>query len=241
MADEPVVEDPAAALADAAPIEPVVEASDLDRLEGEVDQGYVERLKKEAISHRLKAKEYAEKFEPWKDALDGWDDDQAQAVRDLLAAAKAGDVDAITAILGLGGDAAAQATPEVPAAPEATAAYLTAADVERILAEREQKAAVEAQVAAINKETTDLGYELGSNDHTLLLKIAHEQNLDIAEAHQRVVAWKQSLVDQFVAEKSQGGTPPPAQGAPGSGEREIRTLDDSRAAAMARFNASQTA
>lgn len=236
-----ITPDPAAAPAVDAPVVPdlpadaaVVPSDTFDRLPDEVDTAYVERLKKESINHRLKAKEYAEKFEPWKDALDGWEEDQAEAVRELLAAAKLGDTDAIAAILGLGGDAAETPAPAAPAG----AGYLTATDLERILGEREQKAQVEAQVKAIEGEAKALGYEQGSNDYALLFKIAHEQtNGDLSAADAKVKEWKQSLYDQFVADKAKGATPPPASGGPASGERQITTFEEAKAAALARFGA----
>lgn len=236
---EPLVESPAETLAPVTDLPadvPALAGDDLDRLEGEIDSAYVERLKSESISHRLKAKEYREKYEPWQDVLDGWDEEQAQAVRDLLAAAKAGDTDAITAILGL--DSSTPLAEQTPAAA-AEAAYLTANDLERILSEREQKAQVEAQVKAIESEAVELGYEKGSNEYALLFKIAHEQtDGDLKAADAKVKAWEQSLVDKFVAGKAGGATPPPAAGGPASGERQIENLDDSKMAALARFNAS---
>lgn len=228
-ADAPIVED-------AAPGGDMPEEPSLDRLDGEVDSAYLERLKNESIKHRLEAKDVRQQFEPWKDVLTGWDADEAAAVRELLVAAKEGNVDAIKEILGLGGDP----TPEAQPAPTAEAqGYLTQADLERILSEREQRAQIDAQVKAIENEAKELGYEQGSNDYALLFKIAHEKtDGDLQAAHQQVQAWKQSLVDQFVAQKADAPIAPPSAGGPASGEREIRTLDDSKAAALARFNAS---
>ena len=247
MSDTPTdtnveVPEPAAeAPVDAAPAPEVAAeavADTLDRLDGEVDQAYLERLKKEAISHRLRAKEIAQQFDPWKDAVDGWEEDQAEAVRQLLAAAKAGDTDTVMAILGIETPGTPEPTP--PAAPPEASAGITLADVERLLAEREQKAKLEADIKAIEEQVGALGYEKGSNDYVLLFKIANEEtNFDLNAAHEKVQAWKQSLVDQFVTQKANGATPPPAQGGPPGGERQIETLEDAKQAALARFGASR--
>lgn len=216
-------------------------ADALDRLDGEIDQAYLERLKKEAISHRLRAKEIGQQFDPWKDALDGWEDDQAEAVRQLLVAAKQGDTDTVMAILGV-------ETPQTsvspaapgPAAGEAEPAGITLADVERLLNEREQKAQFDAQVKAIEEQAVSLGYEKNSPEYVLLFRFANEDpNYDLNAAHQRVQAWKQSITDQFVQQKATGATPPPSGGGDPSHEREIVTLEDAKAAALARFGASR--
>lgn len=214
-------------------------ADALDRLDGEIDQAYLDRLKKEAIGHRLRAKEVSQQFEPWKDSLDGWDDEQADAVRQLLSAVKSGDTDTIMALLGID-EPSSPGVVDPPPAPGEAPSPVTLADVERLLDERAQQAKLESDIKAIEEVVTGLGYEKGSNDYVLLLKIANENGGDLDAAHAKVTEWKQSLYDQFVADKAKGPMPPPQQGGPASGERRIETLDDSRAAAMARFGASQT-
>lgn len=243
--DDPVVEEPLAVASDVASDAPAPTAAPADPFDDTerttFDRGYVEQVRRDAANYRNKAKELEERLSPWKDALEGWEPDDQQAVKELLAAVKKGDRDAITAILGLDDGAVA---PDVTTAPQpGDPGYLTPADFDRLLeerlSEREQKAELDRQVKAIESEAKELGYEQGSNDYALLFKIAHEQtDGDLKAADEQLKAWKQSFVDQFVASKANAPTPPPSSGGPASGERQILTLDDAKKAALERFNAS---
>lgn len=215
------------------------------------DRSYVEKLRHEAASRRTKQRELEEQWKPWQEALDGYEPDDKAAVLNLAKSLKE-DPDAAAAMmrryLGLDDEEAPAGAPEVTsAAAEQAAQYLTAADLDRLLQEREQRAQQEAQVKAINDEAKGLGYdpaaERGTAEHRRYVQLVYVANHttggDLAKAHEALEAERQAVIDQYVAAREAAAdgapTPPRAGGAAPSQEREIKSYDDGVLAARERF------
>ena len=224
--------DVAAPEAEAPAAEPVtgfaVEASlDGDLPDGvdKFDRGYVEKIRGEAAKYRT---EYA----PFRDAFDGYESEDRDA---LLALAKE---------LQENPDAAARRMLEASRAIAgdkfddwlngAEPEYLTPDVLEARLAEREAKQRQEAEVAAIQREAVELGYQENSPDHAKLFWIAANQtNGDLKAADAAIKAERQSIIDAYVAEVREKGsgfpaTPTQVTGTPSNqGENNTpRTLRD---------------
>lgn len=121
-----------------------------------------------------------------------------------------------------------------PAEPK----YLTADDLNRVLTEREQKAAASQAVAKIESDAVTLGYNPESEDYVALLSIASKNGGDLQAAHKVMTDKRQKIIDDYLASKKaeSGSTPVPQTGAAPSGEHEIKSLADADRAARELFN-----
>lgn len=232
---------------------PVADADPFDDPANEqFDRAYVEKLRKEAGDHRVKVKELSDKWQPWAETLEGFEEDDRQAVLELASALRTNPEAAeqwMKAYLGID-DGEGGAAPEMPKAEGAKpeeAKYLTADDVKRILAEERQAEARQAEVKAISSEAKDLGYEpeaaKGSSEwrrYAELMAVAsYSTDGDLVAAHKQIEAERQRVVSEFLeSKKGTGATPPPnGAGAAPSTERQISSIDDGYRAAMERFGA----
>ena len=211
LPDEPeggfVAPEPAAAPIVEAPVEPpAAEVAEPDTF----DRAYVEELRKEAAGYRTRAKRYEEAF-------DGYDDETREAFLEyarLSYAAQNGDAEAMAQLQEFMGEEEPVA-PEMPAIDPVEAARIAAREeTERVLSEREQRAAQAEAVSNVQAAAKDMGYDLTSADYVLLMRFANDPeviSLDdpMAEAHNRVQAYHQSIVEQHLAAKSAqtDGTP----------------------------------
>jgi hypothetical protein len=233
--------------------EPATEVDPFESGADTFDRTYVEKLRNEAAARRTKQRELEEQWKPWQEALDGYDPDDKAAVLNLAKSLRE-DPDAAAAMmrryLGLDEHEAGDGDPEVTTeAAQQAQKYLTAADFDRLLQEREAKAQQEAQVKAINDEAKGLGYkpdaERGTPEHRKFVELVYVANHttggDLAKAHEALEAETQAIIDRFVASREAAAngapTPPQAGGAAPSPEREINNLDDARRAALERFGA----
>ncbi len=241
-----ITTDPVVPAPEAAPVAPVVEAAPAadpyDSPETTTfDRGYVERLRRESEGYRTKAQQVEERWKPWGETLTGFEDAEQAAARELLVAIRDGDMNAVDTILGRTQD---------QAAPVAEPGTLTAADVAKMLDEREAKAATAAQIRAVEDDARKLGYKpdatKGSDEwlaYSQLVALAHARtNGDLNAAHAAVEAQRQAHVDAYLAAKAGAGTTPgPGTSQAPSGERDLTnwTMEDARKAATARLNARQ--
>lgn len=184
------------------------------------DRGYVEKLRKEAADRRTALRDSEERWKDWQEELDGLDDDQRGAARELVKAAKGGDALAMLTIAfgeeqaksilaGMGEDAEPP-----PVAPPAD--VLTRADLERLLSERDAKAAQAEQVKAIESEAKALGYDpvapQGTQeriDYVQLIEVARfRTDGDFAKAHEMIqsdrAAATQKIIADYIASKAPG-------------------------------------
>lgn len=197
---------------------------------------YVERLRQEAAERRVAVK-------PFHDAFDGYEDSDrdtllafAQTLRQDPATAAQWMQQQAQAILGEGegfdqlpdGDGEGEGfDPDTP---------LTAAQLDQILAQREQAQAQqqqhEAQIASIIDEAKELGYDPESKDpvasarYVGLLHLANTHTgYDLKKAHEILQGQDQQAVDNFVAQKrgdvDTTATTPPQTGASARQEKPI--------------------
>lgn len=206
-------------------VEPTIDADLPDGVD-KFDRGYVTKIREEAAKYRT---EYA----PFRDAFDGYDPEDRDALLTLAkelqenpSAAARRMLEASRAIAG--DDFEKWVTGDDQ--PE----YLTPEALDARLQERESQQRLAAETAAIQKEAIDLGYQENTADHAKLFWLAANQtNGDLKAAHEAIAAEKQAVIDAYVAEiKAKGErfptTPTQVTGQPSNqGENsQPRTIDD---------------
>lgn len=234
----PVAEAPAAQ----ADTEVAIPAAETPLPEGETfPREYVEKLRRESASYRERAKKYNDVFEGYEpEAVDEWLSlatslksdpkaaaerfaELAEAIRGQFADPDGAAADAAVADAGLA-PAEAAADAEKP---------LTRAEVDAILAERDRKAELDRRVAQIEIDARSLGYEPRTEGYDELLYIASTlPSGSIQEAHAKVQARKQAVIDAYVASLGQKPAPvvPNPNGGPASGEVKLRTFEEANSA-----------
>lgn len=192
---------------------PAAEADVLDDLAGvpedtKFDAAYVKKLRQEAAQYRTRAKQY--------DVFEKYDEQDRQVWTKMAELYQTDPVAAAEYMAAIAdGVRKAQAPEPTPVAGDDQP--LTAAQVQAMLAERDQKAAVAAETVRIEAEAKSLGYEVGSRQYKYLIQTAiDDTGGDIAAAHAAIEAERQAIIDQYVGGKAreQAGSPvAPAAGA----------------------------
>jgi hypothetical protein len=202
---------------------------------------YVQALRRESASYRTKAKD----FEPFAKAFEGYSDDDRtvwqEAMRLVSEDPKAGGayLEQIAKALLAEEQAAVEAPPaEGDDVPLTRAEYAQMREAEKV------QAAQEAEVARIESEAKELGYDSASDEYTYLLTVASRlPSGSLQEAHAKIEAAYQAKIDAYLAAKAAdadgAGAPPADAGDAPSGERQIRNFQDARRAALARVEASK--
>lgn len=220
-AETPAVETPAAEVEHTIP-EPTAEQDSFDR-------AYVEKLRRESAGYRERAKRYNDVFDGYEeDAVNEWLELASTLKNDPRAAAERFQTIA-QAIL----EAQEEVAPEAPVDHAAQDAPLTRAEFEALMAEREQQAALKARTIQIEVDAKSLGYEKGTEDYDELLFVASRlPNGSIQDAHAKITAKRQAVIDRYVASLAAKPAPtvPDPNGAPASGERKIRSFDEANTA-----------
>lgn len=225
LSEEPVESAPAESVAPAAE-EDEVEVEIPDELpEGDMfKRDYVEKLRRESAGYRERAKKY-------QSAFDGYEED---AVAEWLRLAQnlRADPKATAAEFQKLAEEIRAVYPEeeVPAIEEVFSdgeQPLTIADLQRLLDEREQEQDMKVRVAAIETEATGLGYKLGSDEYDELLWTATRLDSgSVKEAHDKLKARDQAVIDRYVADmKGSGGYKVPVGGAPASQEQKLDSFE----------------
>jgi hypothetical protein len=211
---ESAPEAPAAEAAAAPAAEAPAAEADLDLdapIEGDkFDRAYVERIRKEAAKHRTELKAF-------KDAFEGYEDGDREALMTLARQLKSDPraaaqemAAAAEAILGHYKEETAEADTDEDAGSE----FMTRAEYDRI---REEEA-VRAEQISIESEARDLGYTVNLNNTKYRMLLLTAQSLpsgSISEAHAKLEAERQADIDAYVASKTadaQGAVVPPATG-----------------------------
>ena len=167
------------------------------------DRNYVTKIREEAAKYRTS-------YTPFKEAFDGYDEGDRDAILSLARelqenpdAAARRMLEASRSIAGdrfddwLNGDV--------------DPGYLTEQQLEARLAEREEKQRTEAEVAAIQKEAVNLGYQENTADHAKLFWLAANQTQgDLKAAHEALQAERQTIIDEYVASLREKGERFPA-------------------------------
>lgn len=173
------------------------------------DRAYVEKLRREAAQNRTRAKS-AERFEA---AFEGYSDEEVGVLLDLTAGLANPDrrVEAATqlqrigqAVLAEGGTRQdAEEAMQAAAAGQPEEQVLTVAEYERLRAEeaRDREAAI--AVEKIESEALELGYAPENPDTPLFWHFAvssKDHPGDLQEAHKAVQAYRQAIIDGYIAE-----------------------------------------
>lgn len=189
---------------------------------------YIESLRSESAKYRQRGQKYNEVFDGYEDeAVDEWLSLADTLKNDPRAAAERFQ-EIAQAIL----DAQLEQEEEEPTqAPEGDRP-LTRAEVEAMLAERERQADLKQRTAQIELDAKTLGYQLGSEDYDELLYTASRlKNGSIQDAHAKLLAKKQAVIDGYVQSLAQKPAPTvPGDGSPASGEQKLRTFEEANSA-----------
>lgn len=196
------------------------------------DRTYVERLRREAADARVSGK-------PFKDAFDGYQQEEVEALLDLVTTIRQDPRTAAARMAELVDVINQQFQEEAPPGEEPE--VVTRAEVERMLAEREQEKSISSAVQSIEQQASELGYKKGSRDYvTLLWTAQNETNYDLKAAHETIKADRQRVIDEYVSGKEKdadgSATRPPGGGA-GSEPRKAGDFKDARARLEARLAA----
>lgn len=194
------------------------------------DRKYVEKLRKESASYRERAKKYEAVFEGYEDgAVDEW--------REMITNFKADPKSVAEQWKDLSGKILEQFTPAeqevIEEALNDDETPLTMSQLQNILDTRQKDMELEKLVTDIEREASDLGYNLKSREYKVLLMTAQElRSGSITEAHELLQAEKQKVIDAFVAEQSKGAdrhVPSGLAGVPNR-EKEIKSMKDAKEA-----------
>ncbi len=201
------------------------------------DRKYVEDLRRENASYRTRAKTF-------EDAFAGYDDNDREfllgLVRDIQASPTTAVQRAQQLIDALGGNVAAPDDADDENRP------LTKAEVAAMLAEfskterttREQETAIDN----VYGEAEKLGYKRNTKDMVEVLWVAaNETDNDVAAAHKKIQDDRQAIVDAAIDKlRNDASRTPRSVGRSGvtpGGDKEIRSLKDSKAALNEALNA----
>lgn len=247
---------PAAAPPAAPPAAPQDPLAALDAAQVADDMPYrdAKRLRDEIVRAR-------ERYSPFAEAFDGLDPSDSETLLEVARILNGdGSREEVAAFLAdsakqIGGEdwtwpdgsaapeGAAGATPPEAAEPQ----YLTAAELDQRLAERDAQQAVTEAQAEILAEIRSFGYDPESTDpiergkFAALIEIAKmDPDGSIENAHQALTGWEQSIVDGYVSGKTADANRPALVD---GGETPVEsarmdTLDDAEAAMRARLDQS---
>lgn len=234
-------------------VAPEVEAPEVE-VEPEVTDftpEYVHKLRDEAAEYRTNLKPYEETF-------DGYQPEEREAFlelaqtlkRDPAAAADWMEQVAKNIRSGMGQEQAEVAAAETvveESKDSNQSAALSAADFDRLLDERlsqrEQQLAQAQSIREVEDEVRSLGVDPDSPDGLAVMQIAwKETGGDLQAAYKIAVEDRNAaIIEAYLEQKAaEAGTPGGGfQGGSFSAERDIKNLQDSKAAMLARLNAMQ--
>jgi hypothetical protein len=192
-----------------APEVPAVEVDDPDR--DTFDRPYVEKLRQEAAQYRTRAREYEEAFE-------GYDPETKAAwlqFAQLQYRAAQGDQDALAQLEEFYGDDEEEAPEEESDFPQFKSKaefdeynrQIAREEYERLTSVREQHQAQVAAVKQVRATAEGMGYKFGTPEYRAVLGFANEPDIissdaPLEAAHQRMEAWKQQIIQEYLAGKS---------------------------------------
>lgn len=199
------------------------------------DRKYVETLRNEAAENRVSAKIY-------KEAFDGYTDEQRDYFLNLAKGLNdpAKHVDTAREMMRVSAGILQQYGQEVPDLDPVLNVDkpLTIADIEAREAKQAADRATQESIAQTQRDIEGLGYKLGTPEFSTFLHFAQENSGDIHKADTAFKAYKQSIIDGFVAErqasKDKHLTAQPQVGsAPAVTEGGPKTFEDARLAVTA--------
>lgn len=180
---------------------PVVEETVPQRVEDLPDwaQNIIKEKREGEDRYRRELREYEAAFE-------GYTVEERQAYLDyakLVRAAQAGDPDAQAQLAELMEDEEPEPAGDQPQyLTREEAAQLARQEAQALIAERDAAQAQQQAVSGVQSTAKELGYEPGSEDYLLLLHYANQMdNPDLRTADAQVKAYRQQLVDSYLASK----------------------------------------
>ncbi len=224
---------------------PVEQADPFDGGQQTFDRAYVEKLRNEAASNRVKAREAEEKVTRYS-RFDGIDDNDLTVFGELADRYKKGDLEGAAE---WARDIAGQLSPaERGAVAEATGAAstdtpLTRAEFDRLMAEREQEITISQSQADLDREAAALGYGPDSIYYLPLMKAASDGfaktgTVDLKAAATQIEAERQRVVEAYLADKANDASRSPAAAPAGGGatspQGEPKSLAEAHARAKVR-------
>jgi hypothetical protein len=205
------------------------------------DYAYVVSVREEAGKYRTERNQF-------RDAFEGFDDEQVtnwltaiKAISDDPKTAHEAFSGLVTSLAEVLGTTEEEAQEIVDEAVQADAEggddeVLTRADLERILAEKEAsdvKAREDAEaLEALNRDIESLGYKTSSEDV--------DEQLDLAAASEIVRGRDQRVIDRYLAEQEKlvTGNPPQVDGAaPVQGREKVKSIKEAAKLAKSRLDA----
>jgi len=220
-----------------------------DAAQAVFDRGYVERLRNEGARYRTDATAKAEALSNYERVFGGYDAEDRQVWLDLASTWATDPTEAARvmnqiaqAVLQPG---AAEPPSEAPPADTGTdgaqdgLANLTPAQVQEMIAsaltEQQRAAAEQRAVEEVYSEIRAAGLDPSTKEGFMVLWLANNGGQgDIQAGIKEMQAWKQGIVDEYVAGRSNGhhATPSP-NGAVATPQEQVHDLRDARKAAQA--------
>lgn len=202
------------------------------------DREYVHGLREEAAGWRTKLREQEARFE-------GVDEETITALVEfarLSKAAESGDADALAQLNEMMGEDAPADPAPVQEFTEERFRQLAREEAERLVTEQSQAQQQEAAVRGIVTKAESLGYTQGSEDYILLMRAANaadpaEHQDVLAFADTQVKAYKQSILDAYLAEKETATDGSPQLTQPGAAPTTAKLPWDDTMTSKQRFEA----
>lgn len=195
---------------------------------------YVEDLRKESARYRERAKKY-------EDVFSNYEDDEQEILlgiaRQLLDDPTAGAQEMQRIAQAILNDPTPDREDE-----QGDPAFLTREEYLQLRQQEKEQERLNQDVAQIQREAREMGYDPDSIDYKILLLVASErEDGDLKAAHEEIGKWREAGLSDYLASKERDAdaTPTPqVGGAAASGEkRNPRDFTDAKAALQARLDA----
>ena len=204
---------------------------------------YVQELRREAQGYR-------EKFVPFRDAFDGYADEDREFLLDIARTAKEDPARAAELMRTAAEQLAAAGQPPAPPEfdpydPDSLRQFIQA-EAKNLYQSEKSAEAQQQSVEALNKQVVEMGYAEGSPEYMALLWSAHnEHGGDIQKAHevreQARQAERQKVIDEYLAGKAGAANgmpqPTPQTGGAAPASETPKDFGQARAAVNARLAA----
>lgn len=197
------------------------------------DRAYVEKLRRESANYRDRAKKY-------NDAFDGYEDEAVQEWLSLATSLRNDPRSAAQRFAELAEainqQYADEAVSDEPPVSDnemfSEDRPLTRAEVEKLLADRDREADMQRRVAQIHADAQSLGYQKGTQDYDRLLwEAGRLPSGSIQDAHAKLQAERQAVIDGYLAKLGTAPNPVvPQGGAPASQEKGFDSFEEASAA-----------
>lgn len=195
---------------------------------------YVEKLRKEAGDRRTAVK-------PFEEAFDGYDQEEVDVLLGLVRTLSSDPKTAAAQMAAIVENINEAYKEEADANGDQAPPPVTAKDVEKMLADRDQQAKLDAVTAEIESTAKELGYEQGTEDYIQLLWLANNKtDFDLREAHKLIEGKRQAVIDKYLEDKqaeADGSLRRGPDGSPAGDAKPVTDFTGARAQLEARLKA----